>query len=57
MLNEPEVPDAPLGEEVHEVLLVDDQLIVVPAPYAIEVDAAVTDTVGAIAEATVIVMP
>jgi hypothetical protein len=52
--NEPEMPDAPLGDEVHEVLLVEDQLMVVLAPFAMDVDAAETDTVGT-AEATLIV--
>jgi len=48
VLNEPDVPEAPLGEEVHEALLVDDHEIVVLALYAIEVDAAESDTVGGI---------
>ena len=55
MLNEPDAPDAPLGEEVHEVLLVEAQLMVVLAPLAIEVDVAETDTVG-VAAATLIVI-
>jgi hypothetical protein len=57
VLNEPVVPVPPLPEEVQEVLLVDDQLMVVLAPFAMDVDVAETETVGAIAEATVIVIP
>lgn len=56
VLNEPDVPEAPLGEEVHEVPLVDDHVIVVLALYAIEVDAALTLTVGAGAETLTIIL-
>lgn len=55
VLNEPVVPDPPPAGEVHEVLLVDDQVISVLVLFAIEVDAAESVTVGAVAEATVIV--
>jgi hypothetical protein len=59
VLKEPVVPVPPPPEEVHEVLLVDDQLIVVLAPFAMEVEAAEMDMVGGgvTGEATVIVMP
>jgi hypothetical protein len=47
VVNEPVVPDPPVPEEeVHDVLSVDDQLTVVLALLAIEVDAAEMDTVG-----------
>ena len=55
VLKEPVAPVPPPPEDEHEVLLVDDQLMVVLAPYAMEVDAAKTDTVGMV-EATVIVL-
>jgi len=55
VLNEPDVPEAPLGEEVHEVLSVDDHVIVVLELYAIEADAALTFTVGVGAAPTIIV--
>ena len=45
VLNEPDVPEAPLGEEVHALLLVDEKVTVVLALYGIEVDAAESDTV------------
>ena len=51
----PVVPVPLLPEDVHEALLVDDQLMVVLAPFVIEVDIAEMDTVGA-AGATLIVM-
>ena len=47
VLKEPVVPVPPPPEEVHEVLLVEDQLMVVLAPFAMEVEVAETDTVGA----------
>ncbi|MCR4303507.1 MAG: hypothetical protein NUV63_04660 [Gallionella sp.] len=57
VLKEPVVPDPPVPEEeVHEVLLVDDHEMVVLAPFAIEDDVVDTDTAGALAEPTVIVM-
>ncbi|MBU1424383.1 MAG: hypothetical protein KKH12_15390 [Gammaproteobacteria bacterium] len=55
-VNVPVVPDPPPPVEEQEVLLVDDQVTVVLALYAIEVDAALRVTVGALAEPTVIVM-
>jgi len=59
VLKEPLVPVLPPPEEVHEVLLIDDQLMVVLALYAMDVEVAVTDTVGAgvTGSDTVIVMP
>ena len=59
VLKEPVVPVPPPPEEVHEVLLVEDQLTVVLAPFAIEVEVAETVTVGAevTGAATVIVSP
>jgi len=53
------VPVPPPPEEVHEVLLLEDQLTVVLAPFAMEVDVAETDTVGGsiTGAATLIVMP
>jgi len=56
VLNEPDVPAPPPPVDVHDVLLVDVQLTVVLAPDAIKVDPEVTDTVGAPAEPTVIVI-
>lgn len=54
---EPEVLVPPVPEEeVHEVLLEDVQLTVVLVLYAIEVETAVTVTVGRLAALTVIVM-
>ena len=46
VLKEPVVPVPPPPEEVHEVLLVEDQLTVVLAPFAIEVEVAETDMTG-----------
>jgi hypothetical protein len=46
VLKEPVVPVPLLPEEAHEVLLVDVQLTVVLALYAIEVGDAETDTAG-----------
>jgi hypothetical protein len=46
VLNEPVVPDPPPAEEVHEVLLADDQVMVVLALFRIEYDPAETDTMG-----------
>ena len=49
VLNEPVAPDPPVPElEVHEVLLVDDQVMEVLAPFAIEGAAAEMDTVGVV---------
>ena len=59
VLNEPVVPDPPPAGEEQEVLLVDDQLMLVFALYAIEVDDAETDTegaTGALADTTVTVV-
>jgi len=58
VLKEPVVPVPPPPEEVQEVLSVDVQLMVVLAPFAMEVEVADTDTVvaGVTGEATVIVM-
>ena len=58
VLKEPVVPVPPPPDEVQEVLSVDVQLMVVLAPFAMEVEVADTDTVGAgvTGEATVIVM-
>jgi len=58
VLKEPLVPVPPPPDEEQEVLLVDDQLTVVLAPYAMEVEDAETDTVGAgvTGSETVIVM-
>lgn len=50
VLNEPVVPVPPPAGEVQEVLLVDDQFMLVLVLYAIEVDDAETDTVGALAD-------
>jgi len=59
VLKEPVVPVPPPPEEVHEVLLVEDQLMVVLAPFAMEVEVAEKDTVGGAITwvETVIVMP
>jgi hypothetical protein len=46
VVNEPEVPVPPPPDEVHEVLLVDDQAITVVAPYAIEEGVATRVTDG-----------
>ena len=55
MVNEPVVPVPPPLDEVQEVLLVDVQLSVDVAPYAIDDGVAVRVTAGA-AAATVIVV-
>ena len=55
VVNVPAVPVPPPPVEVHEVLLVDDQLRVDVAPFAIEEGDAVRVTVGARAPATVTV--
>jgi len=59
VLKDPLVPVPPPPEEVHEVLLLEDQLTVVLAPFAMEVEVAETDTVGGniTGAATLIVMP
>ena len=51
VLNDPDVPEAPLGEDVHAVLLVDDHVMVVLESYATNVDAAESDTVGLVGAA------
>jgi hypothetical protein len=48
VLNIPEVPVPPPPDELHEVLLVDVQEILVPALYAIEDESADIVTVGAV---------
>jgi hypothetical protein len=48
VLNEPVVPVPPPPVEVHEALSVDDQLMVVLALYAIEVEVAERVMVGAL---------
>ncbi|OFZ68872.1 MAG: hypothetical protein A2V79_06375 [Betaproteobacteria bacterium RBG_16_56_24] len=55
VVNEPVVPVPPPPDEVHAVLLVDDQLRVEVAPFAIEDGDAVRVTVGVRAPATVTV--
>ena len=50
VLKVPVVPVPPPPDEVHEVLLFDDQLMVVPELYGTEVDTAETDTVTAVGE-------
>jgi hypothetical protein len=47
VLNEPVVPVPPPPDEVHEVLLVDDQVILEVAPFWIEDGVAVRATTGA----------
>jgi hypothetical protein len=42
VLKEPDVPVPPPPDDLHEVLLVDDQLMVALAPFAMEVEAVVT---------------
>jgi hypothetical protein len=58
VLKEPVVPVPPPPEEVHEALSAEVQLMMVLAPFAMEVEVAETDTVGGgvTGEATVIVM-
>ena len=56
VLNEPDVPDAPLGEELHEALLVDDHEIVVLELYATNVDATESDTVGLVGAAPTVIV-
>jgi hypothetical protein len=46
--NEPDVPVPPPPDELHEVLLVDVQEMVVLALYAIEDESAEIDTLGAV---------
>lgn len=43
----PAVPVMPLGDDEHEILLVDDQVRVALVLFAIDVDAASMDTIGA----------
>lgn len=55
----PAVPVTPLGDDEHEVLLIDDQVMTLVALYAIKVGTADNDTTGAgveVAAATVIMM-
>ena len=56
VVNDPVVPVPPPLGETHEVLLVDDQVMVVLALYAIEDGDAAMVTVGAEAAATVTVV-
>jgi len=48
VLNEPVVPEPPPAGEVHELLLVDDQVMMVLVLFTIEVDAAERDTDGTV---------
>jgi len=50
------VPEAPLGEEVHEVLLVDEKVTVVLELYATNVDATESDTVGLVGAAPTVIV-
>lgn len=56
VLNDPVVPEPPPPEEVQEVLLVDVQLIVDFAPYAIDDGVAVKVTAGAAAATLTVVL-
>lgn len=52
----PAVPVMPLGDDEQEVLLVDDQVRVALALFAIDVDAAESDILGEPADATTVMI-
>ena len=56
VVNAPEVPVPPPPDEVHEVLLVDDQATRVVAPFAIEDGVAARVTTGAAVTTVIVVL-